>query len=169
MGQSGQAEVFSVPLRTAPQQLLCSPAQREGAPDRDSAWPLGLCPLLTLSPPSPGSLSPVPTLPWCLLTDWDQTTWDTQAQESRCPHGVPDLAYFVQDRLGGGGQLSGMWVVAGMGGSQYWAWTLGSTVLLTLAGFGTCGMMALLNPIHPAPHTVPLETAPGTQGLMSSL
>lgn len=96
VGQSGQPELLPVP------EKLSFGRPGGGEPGRDPTQALGLSPLRLLPTLSPGSLSPVPTWPCCLLvTDQDHTTQATEAQESRCPHGTPGLALFVEDRLWG--------------------------------------------------------------------
>ena len=78
------------------------PSAGRGGGTREGSSP-DLGTLSSSSPPGtePRLLSPVPTWPWCLLTDQDHTTQATEAQESRCPRGAPGLAPFMGHRLWG--------------------------------------------------------------------
>lgn len=78
-------------------------------------------PLLSL-PPSPGSFSPVPTWPWCLLADQDQPP---MPHRPRNPGARMECPVLLTSGQALGGQLSGMWGSDWGGGSQCWAWTPG--------------------------------------------
>lgn len=156
VGQSGQADLFSSTV--APQQLLCSQARRRGAPNRDPARTLGPLPFLPSScqGQAPFHLFP-PSLDVCSLTRTRPSLDATWARESGCLHGVlSGLASFVWacgDRDWGSGAIS-----AGPG-------PVSSAVALTLAGFGTCGVMKdlLRHPAAPHPHTQSLWKQPQGQ------